>query len=339
MPSSVTLRFADPYEFQKSVRAAELQVVVTARGEYDAGLTRIDMQRLWMQRGRQSLASVVHSSVRADRSPIFFSTETDGKSMTHTGMEVIHGDLVFMSAGAEHHHRTPAGYQWGAMSLTPDDLAAYGRTLAGLDVTAPPATRVLRPRPELANRLLNLHKAAADLAATTPDILAHPEVARALEQQLIRTMIACLTDTDAVDSYRSAHQKLPVMRRFEELIEAKQNEPLYITEVCAAIGITDRTLRLHCQEHLGMSPYRYLWLRRMNLVRRALTRADVTKLTVTEIAIDHGFGELGRFAGAYRNLFGESPSATLRRPPDVPAEFPIVQSAEPGITRILRRPF
>jgi len=34
----------------------------------------------------------------------------------------------------------------------------------------------------------------------------------------------------------------------------------------------------------------------MHLVRRALALADGTVKTVTEIANDHGFGELGRFA-------------------------------------------
>ena len=65
-----------------------------------------------------------------------------------------------------------------------------------------------------------------------------------------------------------------------------------------------------------MSPKRYLWLRRMHLARRALRRADAEGTTVTEIASDYGFWEFGRFSVAYRSLFGESPSTTLRRTPD-----------------------
>jgi hypothetical protein len=37
---------------------------------------------------------------------------------------------------------------------------------------------------------------------------------------------------------------------------------------------------------------------------------------VTSVATDHGFSELGRFSVQYRTLFGESPSASLQRPPD-----------------------
>src|SRR5262249_17011260 len=97
------------------------------------------------------------------------------------------------------------------------------------------------------------------------------------------------------------------------VLEAHRDEPLYLTDVCAAIGVSDRTLRLHCQEQLGMGPHRYLWLRRMHLARRALTQADAATATVTQIAHDHGFAELGRFAVTYRKLFGEPPSTTLHR--------------------------
>jgi AraC-like DNA-binding protein len=73
-----------------------------------------------------------------------------------------------------------------------------------------------------------------------------------------------------------------------------------------------------------MGPIRYVCLRRMNIVRCALLRADPSRATVTQIATDHGFWELGRFSVTYRSLFGETPSETLRRP-----DWPIPRPAAP----------
>jgi AraC-like DNA-binding protein len=53
----------------------------------------------------------------------------------------------------------------------------------------------------------------------------------------------------------------------------------------------------------------------MHLARRALVQAASGTATVTTIATDNGFWELGRFAVEYRALFGEAPSTSLRRPP------------------------
>jgi AraC-like DNA-binding protein len=159
-------------------------------------------------------------------------------------------------------------------------------------------------------RLHNLHEAAINLATTVPDILAHREVSRATEQELVRATVACLADSGTIKKPMPNRQR--IMQRFHQVIEANQYEPLYLTEICAAVGVTERTLRSACMDYLGLGPHRYLWLRRMNVARRALVLADPKAKSVTEIANDYGFGELGRFAVAYRALYGESPSATLR---------------------------
>jgi AraC-like DNA-binding protein len=295
-----------------------MKVVVSDAGEYRSELTRIDLHRLWMQRNETALPQVTYLADHQYRRPICFLTDAAQAPTYRNGHEVRPGMIVVSSPHAEYHYRVPAKARLGFMSLTPEDLAAAGRAVAGCDLTAPAVTQMIRPPDHLMSRLLRLHEAAGYLAATAPDVLAHPEVTRAIEQELVRTMIGCLTDRGTVATKAPSHRRVSVMRRFEQVLGENQGTPLYVAEICAAVGVSDRTLRLHCIEHLGMSPHRYLWLRRMNLARHALLAADRAAKTVTEIATGHGFWELGRFAVAYRDLFRESPSATLRRVPDQP---------------------
>ena len=142
-------------------------------------------------------------------------------------------------------------------------------------------------------------------------------------------MIRCLADAVDANSTRG-HRHDTIIARFEDFLAGNPDRPLYLTEICAAIGVAERTLRAACEEHLGMGPIRFLTLRRMHLVRRALLHADPLISTVTRIVTDHGFWELGRFAVAYRALFGESPSETLQRP----AEQLEVHPSHPLLTSV-----
>jgi AraC-like DNA-binding protein len=313
MPNSSVTTFRDPYDFQNTLRGAEFRSVINAAGDYHAELTRIDLHRLWMQHSRQSLGQVIHYALPKDRVAIHFFADAQEPPVFLSGKEVASDQLICYSPGAEHHYRTTMGSHWQTMSLPAAAVNEAALALLGKDLTSPATTRLVRAPADLMSRLRNLHRAAALLAVNTPDVIAHGGVAKAIEQELTRTMVACLTVGVDVEADPHPSGRVSVMKRFEQAIETRPAEPIYLTEICAEIGVSDRTLRLHSQEHLGMSPHRYLWLRRIHLVRQALTRTDSSAKTVTDIAFDHGFYELGRFSVAYRRQFGESPSATLRR--------------------------
>jgi AraC-like DNA-binding protein len=169
---------------------------------------------------------------------------------------------------------------------------------------------------------LNLHEAARQLAKNASEILAKDEVARAIEQDLVDAMVRCMAGGDAA-AIRDIHRHHSrVIRRLEEALVANLDRTLYIADLCAAAGVSARTLLSCCHEHLGMGPRRYLWLRRMHLARRALREADPAATTVTEIATGYGFWELGRFSVSYRALFGETPSASLRETRENPRAWP-----------------
>jgi len=200
------------------------------------------------------------------------------------------------------------------MSLPVEEMAFLGTTIAGIDLTPPKQALNVIPSSSAMASLQRLHAAAGQLAENAPEAIAHPETARGLEQALIEALVACLAAGTAAEDRSAQRHHALIMRRFRRAVEENPQQPLYIPELCTAIGVSDRTLRVCCQEQLGMSPKRYLLLRPMNLARQALRNGSPGTTTVTEIATQYGFWQFGRFAGEYRLLFGETPSATLHRP-------------------------
>jgi len=114
------------------------------------------------------------------------------------------------------------------------------------------------------------------------------------------------------ESARTRHHA-DILARFEHQLRAYPDRLLPMPELSAIIGTSARTLAVCCAEFLGMSPSRYLRLRRLNRVRQAMLNADPGTAKVSEIARNHHFTASGRFAAMYRDAFGETPSVTLRR--------------------------
>ena len=81
------------------------------------------------------------------------------------------------------------------------------------------------------------------------------------------------------------------------------------------LAVSQRSLELVFREFLGITPRQYLNYRRMHGVHRELQQRPPQSRCVTQAANTWGFSELGRFAGEYKQLFDELPSATLNRAP------------------------
>jgi len=103
-----------------------------------------------------------------------------------------------------------------------------------------------------------------------------------------------------------------IVERATTFLRAHVAEPVRMAQVCEAAGVSERSLRDAFYHVCGMSPTRYIRWKRLNEARRALLSAPNLRGTVTAIATEHGFFELGRFAMIYKTWFGETPSQTLR---------------------------
>jgi len=314
MPSSVVRTFTDPEDYATSIRATRAELTVIGRGRFTARLTRIDLHRLWMQRFFDNLPRVGHSAAQIGRAIISFRTEP-GPSLLSSGVEMRPTNITRLSEGKDSFQRSSGSACWGAMSLRVEDMASVGAAMVGCDLTPPKDVLFVTPAPAAMARLKRLHAEAGRLAVEASEIIADPEAARGLEQALIEAMIGCLAEGEVGEDSVAQRRHELIMRRFRRMLEENPDEPLYLPGICKAIGVSDRTLRRCCQEHLGMGSKRYLLLRRMHLARRALRESSPIEATVAKTATQCGFWHFGHFAEAYQELFGETPSATLHRPP------------------------
>ncbi|OCK54475.1 hypothetical protein LMTR3_26765 [Bradyrhizobium sp. LMTR 3] len=284
------------------------------------------MDRLWMQRFRLNLPQVSAGALSSDRKVFSFLSDSSSGKVRHCGLDVSSGDILVTGFDA-YHVRSEADLRLASLSLPADEFPVACKAIVGHEISEAQNRCLVRPSPALMSRLSQLHKAIGQLAHDTPDILELPEVARALEQHTIHLLVRCLAEGVSRKGSKGFYRHDAIIAQFEEFLAAHPDQPLYITEICGALGVSERTLRACCEERLGMGPIRYLTLRRMHLVRRALLRGDPSSETVTTIVTDHGFWELGRFSVAYRSLFGETPSQTLRRPARY-SSLPFIEAAE-----------
>ena len=135
-----------------------------------------------------------------------------------------------------------------------------------------------------------------------------------LRHELLESTLMALAQAKARGARRQGVLNAArIVRRAEDFLDGgAARQGVRVDDVCGALNVSRRTLYRAFHDLLDVSPKAYLRLKNMSAARAMLLAAGSRPTTVTQVALDHGFWELGRFAGAYRAMFGEAPSETLR---------------------------
>lgn len=163
-----------------------------------------------------------------------------------------------------------------------------------------------------------LHRATA-LAVASPECRAGHAVAlshwRAVFLDLLELLLRpWRVDTQAHGSTAFTSAQSDLVRRARRLLLDSDAEQMSDVEALAStIGVSQRRVFQAFKSELGIGPRRFRELVRLNALRTRLLHETPETASVTLLANDHGFSELGRMAGTYRRTFGELPSETLKR--------------------------
>jgi AraC-like DNA-binding protein len=101
------------------------------------------------------------------------------------------------------------------------------------------------------------------------------------------------------------------LKKVESYIHDNCAEDITVEQLASIAGASVPRLFAAFRRYKGISPMRYVTNIRFERVHSALNNAGGGSL-VSEIAMDWGFYQLGRFSQEYKKRYGESPSETLR---------------------------
>jgi AraC-like DNA-binding protein len=231
--------------------------------------------------------------------------------------------------------RAPRGSRWVGMSLHADQTLAYGpnvehvgTNLAGTSFTFVTtefdwlkrrADELRSPFAPIETGLVRDVTAIAEFDTVGLDAIAIGDLRSGtvppwtlMDDALsdIALALASMTDRPARSRFRPNSSQ--IVHRCLEYARSVDRAPS-VSELCLAADVSERTLRDAFVAMYDTPPSIFFRQWALNRANDRLTSGDYIAGGVSEVALQAGFGHLGRFARYYRSVFGESPSDTYRR--------------------------
>jgi AraC family ethanolamine operon transcriptional activator len=299
------LSFSEFEAYTEALGDVEARLMLVRQDQPKWELDSLMAGRLHVQKGQTGSPVIAEAAANAGGQLLWVSV---------AGRHTVNGQpnngrmVLVVPGGADFTIAVHGANEWLAV-FVPQEFLGTNDDATGCNLSW---SRVERPGEEQVARLRIVLAAVVRSAEIEPSILTAPAAQVAIQSDVLaacRTVVGS-SPTTAV-SGRPLISRAQVIRTAKELIERCDDEVLHIDELAQAADVSPRTLQTVFLDYYGIPPLRYLTLRRLHKVRDALRNADPDEMTVTSIAAQFGFWQFGRFAGQYRRLFGELPSATL----------------------------
>ncbi len=300
--------FADIEQLSAATRQGNIEMHLARGGRYRGGALDLETDGLGIQWGFHTVPVISCGEVWADGA--FLAAWSLAPARVN-GFDVATGGFVYYAPRDEHQARTDGPIGW--VSIRVADLERLAAVLApDLRVGTGSAMRLVATAPREIAAVRRVLSDVRHAAETGGAVLRDPEAARAIRETLGTSLVRMLAAGRPRPSHESVAARSALVRRAVAHLAARGFQPVYVPELCAAVGASEARLRDAFLRVFRVGPARYLRLRRLHLVRRALRTTRPDQLTVHAAAARLGFFQFGRFAGDYRAFFGELPSRTER---------------------------
>lgn len=162
---------------------------------------------------------------------------------------------------------------------------------------------------------LTLLKLLTNGLSSKDSLMQNPMLSAALQDSVVSGLLLLPTNSARPDFEVASD---PVAANVLDLalayIDRHAEQPITMSSLASHLGVSVRSVQSAFRAEMDTTPHEHLRAVRLERARQELVLATSQEASVAQIARRWGFGNMGRFAAHYAQVYGESPKATLRNP-------------------------
>ena len=300
----------DPEQLREVINGADMEHTILASGRCSAKVQHFQSRRLAVNWGFYKFPVVARGQFPAGKISIGVSW---GKRVSawSNGSVLDRADVQVYGEDTDLLYRAGAGTGWLVVVVDREQLQQESLDRLGRELPLPSGGSWNLSVPHrFARQLVDLILTTGrqfDTLTGDREIADHSILAACVDAITVGADSAQLS---AIEK-RSQH-RYDLIRRADTAMRCLVGSKYSSAQLCRHLGVTERKLQLHFKEAFGLTPKAWFQRLALNRAYAELVRRQTSNSLVTEVALDCGFEHLGRFAKSYRELFGKSPSATVR---------------------------
>lgn len=303
-------RFNDLESFGEFVESWDLFFVQLEKGPVDVAYAQVIRQKILI--GYCALGKQMDQSGVAPNDYWTFAFAR-GPKVVWRNIDVGPNQIIVYRPGSEVKCVSWPGFEVVALSIQQELLEEVCSKMGNGS-----ALELINKHPVLAPRPLNVELFRGRLLNIVLNVTGHQTKAHdfvmlnsTAEIELAEELCMLLQSATRNENFALPPSRLRVINAAGEYITAHRN--MTVSQLCGALGVSERTLQYAFLEQYGVSPKRYMTMRRLRMVHKALLESSQYAATVSEIAGRWGFWHMGQFGRDYKSVFGCLPSDTLLR--------------------------
>jgi len=298
-------------DLRHPIADADVEIVQLGRGQLTGSLTKVLLPRLAFSKTDFSLPLRTSGILGRENLTIGMLLGSDSRS-TSWGRDLALGDVFFSAPGRNFDGVFGTRSDIAGISIAPGEIAAmFAGEGVFADVDYWLRNHQYSGAPEVrqtaVKRVIEISWWLAQCTSMSD------ATADYWRRALVEAFSAVFLHARPLNAGETIPSTVRLVREVENHLNRHPQRAVHISELCAALGTSRRTLHRAFHDVLGIGPIAFLRHHRLCSIHSRLRKGDPSTTHVTDVATEFGFLELGRFSHYYSTLFGEYPSQTLQR--------------------------